>query len=56
MGSIRNPFNGNKRRIPYKEKALNLFQMVEVDSSCCLLGHIFVSVEVDNVTAGTEQW
>jgi len=39
-----------------KEKVLNLFQMVELNKWYCLLGHIFLSVEVDNVTAGTEQW
>lgn len=40
----------------YKEKVLDLFQVVELDSWCCLLGHIFMIVEVDNATAGMEQW
>jgi hypothetical protein len=45
-----------RREFHTEEKVLNLFEMVEVDSRCYLLGHIFLSVEVDNVTAGTEQW
>ena len=45
-----------RRDFRTKEKVLNLFQMVELNKWYCLLGHIFLSVEVDNVTAGTEQW